>query len=195
MVPHRQVRAVYDDATITVYQAFRAEIADAAVAAGRFVPPFKPDRMTWVKPSFLWMMYRSGWGTKPDQERVLAVTMIRAGFDEALSLAALASFDRNVYPDRQIWQQRVKTSPVRVQWDPERSPTGAPLDYRSLQVGLSGWAAQQYVAEWTVTITDISAQVADLHRQVRADPHDLAGLPVEHPYPLPATAAAAVGAS
>jgi hypothetical protein len=26
---------------------------------------------TWVKPSFLWMMYRSGWATTPGQERIL----------------------------------------------------------------------------------------------------------------------------
>ncbi|WP_422570328.1 DUF4291 family protein, partial [Erwinia billingiae] len=29
--------------------------------------------MTWIKPSFLWMMYRSGWGMKdPGQKRILA---------------------------------------------------------------------------------------------------------------------------
>ena len=58
---------------LTVYQAYPPEIADAAVAAGRFVPPFKRERMTWIKPSFRWMMYRCGWATKPGQERVLAV--------------------------------------------------------------------------------------------------------------------------
>ncbi|WP_454855208.1 DUF4291 family protein [Promicromonospora soli] len=70
-IPKRQVRAVYDADTITVYQAYPPEIADAAVRAGRFVPPFKRERMTWVKPSFCWMMYRCGWATKPGQERVL----------------------------------------------------------------------------------------------------------------------------
>ena len=72
-VPARQIRAVYTAETITVYQAYPPEIAEAALAAGRFVPPFKRDRMTWIKPSFLWMMYRCGWATKPGQERVLAV--------------------------------------------------------------------------------------------------------------------------
>lgn len=69
--PYRQVRATWTEATITVYQAYPAEIAGPAVAAGRFVPPFKRERMTWIKPSFRWMMYRSGWATKPGQERVL----------------------------------------------------------------------------------------------------------------------------
>ena len=59
-VPYRQVRAVWDAHSITVYQAYGPAIAEPAVAAGRFVAPFSRSRMTWVKPSFLWMMYRSG---------------------------------------------------------------------------------------------------------------------------------------
>lgn len=55
-VPYRQVRAVWDARSITVYQAYGPAIAGPAVAAGRFVPPFSRSRMTWVKPSFLWMM-------------------------------------------------------------------------------------------------------------------------------------------
>ena len=57
----RQIRAVYTTETITVYQAYSTEIAEPALAAGRFVPLFKWDGMTWIEPSFLWMMYRSGW--------------------------------------------------------------------------------------------------------------------------------------
>jgi hypothetical protein len=37
--------------------------------------------MTWIKPSFLWMMYRCGWATKPGQERVLAIQITREGFE------------------------------------------------------------------------------------------------------------------
>jgi hypothetical protein len=78
-VPYRQVRATYTADAVTVYQAYSAAIADPAVAAGRFVPPFKRDRMTWIKPSFRWMMYRCGWGAKPDQERVLALQIGLSG--------------------------------------------------------------------------------------------------------------------
>lgn len=81
-VPARQVRAWYDAHTITLYQAYSAEITERALTAGTFVAPFKLDRMTWIKPSFLWMMYRSGWATKPGQERVLAI----ARFGSARSL-------------------------------------------------------------------------------------------------------------
>ena len=104
-----------------MYQAFRPEIAEAAVAAGRFVAPFTRDRMTWIKPSFLWMMYRSGWATKPGQERVVAVEITRSGFEWALAHACLSHYDPDLHRDRRAWSHRVKTSPVRVQWDPERS--------------------------------------------------------------------------
>jgi len=67
-VPERQIRAVFDEQTIRVYQAYGDAIADPALKAGTFVPPFSMTRMSWIKPSFLWMMYRSGWGTKPGQE-------------------------------------------------------------------------------------------------------------------------------
>jgi Domain of unknown function (DUF4291) len=77
----RLIRAAYSDETITVYQAYAPEIAEPAVRAGAFVPPFSRSRMTWIKPSFGWMMYRCGWGRKPGQERVLRIEISRAGFE------------------------------------------------------------------------------------------------------------------
>ena len=62
--PHREIRAAYADATITVYQAYSPHIGLPAVREGRFPAAWKRDRMTWIKPSFLWMMYRCGWGAK-----------------------------------------------------------------------------------------------------------------------------------
>jgi Domain of unknown function (DUF4291) len=52
----RLIRAAYSARTITIYQAYSPEIAGQAVRAGTFVPPFSRDRMTWIKPSFGWMM-------------------------------------------------------------------------------------------------------------------------------------------
>lgn len=191
--PNRQVRAVYDTETITVYQAYPPAIADAAVRAGRFVPPFKRERMTWVKPSFCWMMYRCGWATKPGQERVLAVRMTRAGFERALGMAALSHFDRSVYDDATAWAAQKAASPVRVQWDPERTPSGAALGYRSLQVGIGGIAVDAYVDEWVVGLEDITEHV----RTWRAELADgsTPALPDEQPYPLPAQVAARTGGS
>ncbi|MFI7542975.1 DUF4291 domain-containing protein [Actinoplanes sp. NPDC049599] len=179
--PQRQIRAVYTADTITVYQAYSPAIAEPAVRAGRFVAPFKRDRMTWIKPSFLWMMYRCGWAAKPGQERVLAVEITRAGFEWALARACPSHYEVGGGETRAEWSRRVKRSPVRVQWDPERSIQLAVLPYRSLQLGLGGEAVPRYVDEWTVSITDVT----ELARRVRAT-RDPALLPPERPYPAPA---------
>src|SRR5688572_10421648 len=97
MPAYREIRADFDRSTIVVYQEFNDAIADAAVKAQRFVAPFSVNRMMWIKPSFLWLMERSGWATKPNQERVLAVRITRAGWDFALSCGVLTSFDSAIH--------------------------------------------------------------------------------------------------
>ena len=125
---------------MTVYQAYSPHIAHAAVAAGTFVAPFKRGRMTWIKPSFLWMMYRSGWATKPGQQRILAISITRDGFEWALAHAALSTYEPGTYTSREAWAEHKRASPVRVQWDPDRSVALAPLSRRAIQIGLSGEA-------------------------------------------------------
>jgi hypothetical protein len=148
----REIRASYDERSIIVYQAYRKEIALPAVAQQRFVPPFSLNRMTWIKPSFLWMMERSNWGTKPGQEYILAVRITRAGWEEALGQAALTTPDSHVYADADEWRRVQKEALVKVQWDPERDIRGASLPYRSIQVGLSRHIIEKYVNEWTLEI-------------------------------------------
>ncbi|MEW2378284.1 DUF4291 domain-containing protein [Micromonospora sp. NPDC047812] len=196
-VPAHQVRARFTADTVTVYQAYPPEIARPALAAGRFVPPFRRERMTWIKPSFRWMMYRCGWGAKPGQERVLAVEITRAGFEWALANSCLSGFDRDHHPDREDWSRRLRASPVRVQWDPERSLRLAPLPHRSLQVGLSGEAVRRYVDEWLVGLRDVTPTAHAVRAALDAGDDAAAGalLPPERPYPLPPDVAAVIGAS
>jgi hypothetical protein len=191
-VAAHQVRARFTADTVTVYQAYPPEIARAALAAGRFVPPFKRERMTWIKPSFRWMMYRCGWATKPGQERVLAVEITRSGFEWALTHSCLSSFDRDHHADRETWSRQLRASPVRVQWDPERSLRLAPLPHRSLQVGLSGEAVRRYVDEWLVTLTDVTPTAHAVRAALDAGDDQAAEalLPSERPYPLPPDVAA-----
>lgn len=192
----RVVRAAHDADTITVYQAYPVEIARPALAAGTFVAPFGLHRMTWIKPSFLWMMYRCGWGEKPGQEHVLAVRITREGFAWALAHAALSHFDAAVHPDHATWAATRDASPVRVQWDPDRSPTLDRLDRRAIQVGLSGDAVRRYVGEWIAEITDATPLARRVHALVRRGAVDEARtlLPEERPYPLPPEIRAALGA-
>jgi hypothetical protein len=84
----REIRADFDATGVVIYQAYGKQIARPALASQRFAPHFSLNRMTWIKPSFLWMMERSNWGRKPAQEYVRAVRITRAGWEEALSMAS-----------------------------------------------------------------------------------------------------------
>ncbi|MFC9849333.1 DUF4291 domain-containing protein [Streptomyces sp. NPDC060223] len=184
--PQRGIRAAYTESTITVYQAYSPEIGLPAAREGRFPGVWKRDRMTWIKPSFLWMMYRCGWSAKAGQETVLAVEISRAGFEWALRHACLSSYVRGVHPDRATWQRQLRRAPARVQWDPERDLRLQPLPYRSLQLGLSGEAVRRYADEWTVAIRDITPLAREIHTLVRGGDLESATrlLPPERPYPV-----------
>ncbi|MER7622332.1 DUF4291 domain-containing protein [Streptomyces sp. NPDC126503] len=184
--PKYRIRALHTPDTVTVYQAYRPELGLPAARDGRFPAEWKRDRMTWIKPSFLWMMYRSGWGTKEGQETVLAVEITREGFDWALRHAQLSHYVPGLHPDRAAWQRELKRAPARVQWDPERDPHLRPLPYRSLQLGLAGEASRRYADEWTVSVTDVTALAHEVHAHVRAGDVEAARrlLPREEPYPV-----------
>lgn len=182
----REIRARYDERSIVVYQAYRQEIAVPAIRQQKFVPPFSMNRMTWIKPSFLWMMERSNWGLKKDQECILAVHITRQGFFPALAQAILTSFDASVYRDHDDWRQRFKQATVHVQWDPERTLQGAHLSPRSIQVGISRHVIARYVDEWTLQIEDMTPLVRKLHALIQAGHADKvkAMLPRERVYPV-----------
>ncbi|MBE7174234.1 MAG: DUF4291 domain-containing protein [Williamsia sp.] len=183
----RVIRAHYDEHTITVYQAYNNAIARSAVKNQTFVsPPFKKERMTWIKPSFLWMMYRAGWATKGNQENILAVKLKRAGFEWALQQACLSHFEKAFYASYEVWQKKLQESPVRIQWDPEKDIFLQPLPYRSIQIGLSGTAVDSYVSDWIVQIEDMTALSRQIHQLVKENKIDEARnlLPEEKLYPL-----------
>ncbi len=169
-----------------VYQAYREEIALPAVAQQRFVPPFSLNRMTWIKPSFLWMMERSNWGTKPGQEYILAIRITRAGWEEALSHAVLTTPDSRVYGDVDEWRSQQKQALVNVQWDPERTIRGGSLPYGSIQVGLSRHIVPKYVYEWTLEIRDYTPLVRKISALLKAGETSKAKdfLPKERVYPV-----------
>lgn len=155
----KEIRAVYTENTIRVYQAYSAHVAEEALMLGTFGTHFKRDRMTWIKPSFLWMMYRCGWAEKEGQERVLAIDIKREAFDELVDHAVLSKYDQNIYSSYEEWQHQIHHSDVRCQWDPERDIYGNPMEYRSIQIGIRGEALQKYVDEWIVKISDITDSV------------------------------------
>ena len=181
----RHVLAQYDTDAVVVYQAYRPSIGLYAAEHQHFGgPDFSLSRMSWIKPNFLWMMYRSGWGTKDGQTVVLAIRLKRSGFDQILSQAVHSSFDPSVYGTSERWKKAVETSPVRLQWDPDHHPSGAKEERRAIQLGLEGEALRKYVEEWTVSIEDISPFVAEQNSILKSQGTGSLATPVENVYPV-----------
>jgi hypothetical protein len=184
--PYRQIRALYDSNTITVYQAYSETIAEAAVAAQKLSasPHFElGTRMTWIKPSWCWVNYRAGYSYKDDrQARILALKMKHSDFLKLLNRAQLSHVNGDTKDSKA----------VRVQWDPERTPRLEKLPYRSIQIGISRELTKIWVEEWIVSIEDVTetarALKAFLDEHKDADVKDLveAGLmPVECVFDVP----------
>ncbi|QFG26333.1 DUF4291 domain-containing protein [Actinomadura sp. WMMB 499] len=193
----RQIRAECDRESITVYQAYRPDIGVPAVRSQTFVEPFSRGRMTWIKPSFLWLMARSNWARKAGQEMVLAVRISRAGWEEALAKAVPTHADRRVFRDSEEWRRCFATAAVHVQWDPERSLRGQKLEQRSIQVGLSRHVIDDYVDEWIFGIEDRTPLVRRIHRLVQDGKTSQARtlLPPERLYSLDPALAKGIGAT
>jgi len=148
----QHILANYDDETIIVYQAYRPSIGHFALKNGYLGGDFKYTRMSWIKPNFLWMMYRSGWGTKEGQEIILAIRLRREFFDELLSLAV---------PSNSSMKEKIKTSSVRLQWDPDHNPIGEKVERRAIQLGLRGNALEYYGKKEAIEIINMSDFVAE----------------------------------
>ena len=89
------------------------------------------------------------------------------------------------------WAAQKAASPVRVQWDPERTPSGVALEHRSLQVGIGSSAVDTYVDEWVVGLEDITDQVVAWRAELLSGGEP--ALPDEVPYVLPPNVVARIG--
>lgn len=176
------ILAQYDDTSVVVYQAFHAVTAEHALRHGRLGGSrYSFERMSWIKPNFLWMMYRCGWLTKDEeQSRVLAIHIDRGFFDGLLERAVASSWCASSYASEAEWKHASKTSEVRLQWDPDHGPTGEKLARRAIQLGLRGETLNTFVHEATVSIEDVSEWVT-AEREHRADESRLR-TPKETPY-------------
>jgi hypothetical protein len=171
----KHILATYDENSIIVYQAYNPKIGIYAAQNQKFGGDFSMNRMTWIKPNFLWMMYRSGWGTKVNQEVTLAIRLKRDGFEQILRSAVHSSF-QSLYGTQENWKQAVKESSVRLQWDPDHDPFGRKEERKAIQLGLRGESLKRYISEWIIEIEDISSFVAE-QRQILQE-HNLSKLMV-----------------
>jgi hypothetical protein len=156
----QHILAQYDEETILVYQAYRPAIGHFAVENQFFGGEFSFSRMSWIKTNFLWMMYRSGWGTKPSQDVTLAIRLRRTFFDHVLEIAVPSGYDSKMHDSKEDWKSKAANSNVRLQWDPDHDPTGTKEDRRAVQLGLRGSVLAEYGRDAIVEILDLSEFVA-----------------------------------
>jgi hypothetical protein len=156
----RHILACHDDDTLVVYQAYRPEIALWAVRHQHFGEGFSYGRMSWIKPGFLWMMYRSDWARSPGQEIVLGIRVRRSFFDAVLGRAVASSAAGGGFATDEEWRAALRGSEVRLQWDPDHLPHGANASRRALQIGLRGLALEAYGKREIVRVVDMSDLVA-----------------------------------
>lgn len=125
--------------------------------------------MSWVKTNFLWMMYRSGWGSKENQEVTLALRLRRPFFDALLAEAVPSTWDRERFATERDWSRAVASSSVRLQWDPDHSPAGGPLERRAVQLGLRREALASFGKQELVEVMDLSEFVREQRAILASD--------------------------
>jgi len=179
----RHILACHDAETVVVYQAYRPSIARYVLAHGAFGgEDFSYARMSWIKPNFLWMMYRSDWGTKAGQETTLGLRLSRRFFERMLSEAVASSFGQSGYGTEDEWKAAAARSEVRLQWDPDHGPRGDPLPRRAIQLGLRGSALEAFGARELLEVIDLTAFVAEQRATLLSAGLSRLRTPAEHVY-------------
>ena len=177
----RQIYAAFDDAGIYVYQAFNPEIVRAALVKGTFGAGFALNRMTWIKPSFGWMLHRSGYASKQNQEAILKIKLSHDGFLSILRRSVETSYNPRIYASEAEWKRTLDASEVRHQWDPERRLNGYKLFRRAIQIGMRGETVRAYISQWIIGLEEVTA-LAHAVREAVEDKRPLPAVPDERIY-------------
>ncbi len=165
----KQIIGRIEDENIIVYQAFNPLIADYAVKNNKFGGPhYSFTRMSWIKPGFLWMMYRAGWASKEHQQKILAITLPMVHFKTILSNATISSYKDEIYSTEKEWKSELEKTEVRLQWDPDHDPAGNKQERKAIQLGMKGEMLKQFCTEWIVKIEDITDFVKAEYEKVHS---------------------------
>lgn len=153
----RHILAQQSQTQILVYQAYNHQIADYAIQHQEFGgPDYSYSRMSWIKPNFLWMMYRCGWASKVNQERVLGIWIKTADFEQVLSQSVFSSFSKEQYTSHENWKAALETKPVRLQWDPDHDIHGQKQERKTIQLGIKGTLLAQFGKEMVQEVIDLT---------------------------------------
>ena len=152
---------------LLVYQAYNHAIANFAVEHQFFGGShFKYSRMSWIKPNFLWMMFRCGWATKENQERVLGLWIKKSDFEIILAEAVYSSYQEDIYDTREAWQKELEQKEVRLQWDPDHDLFGNKVERRAIQLGLKGRILESFGKEMISEIVDMTEIVKEQKQRI-----------------------------
>jgi len=179
----KEIFAQYDRQCIRVYQAYNPTIAKEAVSLQTFGKNFKINRMTWIKPSFLWLMYRSNWGTKKNQECILAIDVYQSKFNEILKKAVLTSPDSTIYTGIQ-WRKALNETTVYCQWDPDKNINGNAINRAAIQIGLKGSTLIDFLDVGICHIEDLTPLVRKWNERRKNGNLNSKDLPLEKIYPV-----------
>ena len=117
---------------------------------------------TWIKPSFAWVLCRSGYGHKHNQERILKIKLSHDAFGQILEQCACKHGGGGTLG--------------RVQWDPARdlftAEGGEPrkmLRKRAIQIGIKGRISQVYVnsVQCIEDVTALAHEVGAAHTEMK----------------------------
>ena len=176
------ILAQYTDEHVVVYQAYKPSIGEFAAENQYFGGDFSFNRMSWIKTNFLWMMYRSGWGTKAGQEVTLAIYLKRDYFEKLLSQAYPSTNIHGLPKDE--WDKKIASTNVRLQWDPDHNPHGAKQERKAIQLGLRKEYLEPFSGEGIVRIEDISEYVSSQRKFVELNELEKLITPSESSFPV-----------
>ena len=174
------ITAQQTEEDILVYQAFNNQIADYAITNQKFGGSnYSFNRMTWIKPNFLWMMYRSGWANKPNQERILAISLKKKFFYRLLLEGELSSINQSNYANESIWKKLLNRSEVRIQWDPHHKPDESRLERKAIQIGIKGSLQKEFGTNQINFIEDITQFVIEQRMYIEMKDYQYLKIPIE----------------
>jgi len=179
------ISAYQDQDCLVVYQAYKPSIAQFAVE-NQYLggADFSYSRMSWIKPNFLWMMFRCGWCEKENQEHVLALWVRKSDFESILNDAVYTTFKPEHYSSMDSWKADLNTKDVRIQWDPEHHPSGAKIDRRVIQIGMRGQILRNFCQKQIRHVMDITKFVKEQKNYIEQNGYDHLLMPIERPYDL-----------
>ena len=168
---------------IIVYQAYNNSIADFAMENQYFGGnSYCYSRMSWIKPNFLWMMYRCGWAQKENQERVLGIWIRKTDFDFILQESVFSSYQENIYRNHENWKNELANKSVRLQWDPDHDIYGNKQDRKAIQLGIKGDLLEKFGKEMIIEIIDLTEFVKQQRKIIKSGELDKLQIPKEWIY-------------